>query len=1063
MKQALLFFTVFFFFSVYAQDGTIDMNFDPGSGIPLGPTVSKIVEQYDEGILIAGSPMYDNTPIPNIVRVLQDGSIDTAFLANTVANGPPNAVKDILIQPDDNKIIVAGGWASPISAHLSRIDEFGNLDTSFNTGTGPDNYIYSIALQSDNKILIGGTFVDYDGNSCYHFARVTDTGAYDPTFNFGSGPNVGSGGIKAIAVQENGYILVGGNFTSFSGTPVGGIIRLKPDGTIDTTFVSGSGFNSGVNEIFIQADGQILISGSFTSYNGTPYYEAIRLNMDGSIDFSFPSLVLGGTSPHGQISLQQDQKIVVRGIFTSLNGQPMNNLGRLFPDGTVDCTFHSLVYNYSSTPNVRSCYILPYSNKLGIYGNFTSLDGIPRIRIAVLNGETLEATDEDYTITAGVATNITTILNNDMVYGAVANLTNATVTQISPPITGITFNSSTAVITIASSVAPGVYIFKYKLCATGTGCPDCDEAEVIINVVSPVNIVTIADIFTGTCINGVAGSNTPSITANDTMNGLPINSSLVTVALTSTGGLDGLTVNSAGVITIPPLTPVGTYIIYYTVTETANLLNTASSTATICINNGLNPGTGPNHTVYGIARQSDGKIIIVGAFTKYNNIPRNRIARLNPDLSLDVTFDANGVGFNDIARCVTINSSGQIIVGGDFTATSTGISMRKLAKLKQTSNPVTNGTIDTSFNNNNFYVYPNTSASMAIINTVTTDAGNNIFVGGIFHKVNNQNKCLYAKFNSSGVLYSNIANIFNSVGGTVTDIKLYGNKVFICGNFAIVSSNVFHQVAQLTSEGYQNAGFALGKLTGGRLNIPLAMAITGTKLYIAGEFGKYNSTSIKNIAQVNTNTGITAPVGVFNPGISSNDIIRFVELTASNNLIITGNFTTYTGTTRNRIAGLFSNGSIDAGFNPGSGAGPLSTGIILRSLIQPDGKIILGGTFVTYNGATAHYLTRVLGNNPAIMGRLKAEGEDAGEILSEETGFAVYPNPTSGMLTISLGDYAGEAFNVVVFNMQGQQVYEAGTIKAENNSINISHLQAGNYFVLLSNEKRVINKIVIKD
>src|SRR5438045_1972734 len=91
-------------------------------------------------------------------------------------------------------------------------------------------------------------------------------GDLDPSFNSGHSVN---DAVQATAVQPNGKIIIGGLFTSFDGTVCNHIARLKPDGSLDANFNSGTGANSDVNAIAVQPDGRIIIAGDFTSFAGT--------------------------------------------------------------------------------------------------------------------------------------------------------------------------------------------------------------------------------------------------------------------------------------------------------------------------------------------------------------------------------------------------------------------------------------------------------------------------------------------------------------------------------------------------------------------------------------------------------------------------------------------------------------------------------------------------------------------------------------------------------------------------------------------------------------------------
>lgn len=98
----------------------------------------------------------------------------------------------------------------------------------------------------------------------------------------------------------------------------------------------------------------------------------------------------------------------------------------------------------------------------------------------------------------------------------------------------------------------------------------------------------------------------------------------------------------------------------------------------------------------------NGKIIIAGSFTSYNGIDRNRIARLNQDGFLDLTFDP-GEGANNTITSLTIQDDGSIIVSGYFSSYD-GTPRNRIAR-------VLNNTSNTSIAANSFensvVIYPN--------------------------------------------------------------------------------------------------------------------------------------------------------------------------------------------------------------------------------------------------------------------------------------------------------------------------------------------------------------------
>ena len=199
------------------------------------------------------------------------------------------------------------------------------IDSSFAYGSGFDGGdVLSIAIQS-GKIVVGGEFTSYNGTSADRIIRLNSDGSIDTSFVYGTGFD---GDIYSIVIQNDSKVLVGGQFATYNGTPANRIIRLNSDGSIDTSFVIGTGFDSDVDSIVIQSDGKILVGGSFTDYNGTPANYIIRLNSDGSVDTSF----VYGTGFNGyakSVAIQSDGKIVVGGQFQSYNGTSANYIIRL--------------------------------------------------------------------------------------------------------------------------------------------------------------------------------------------------------------------------------------------------------------------------------------------------------------------------------------------------------------------------------------------------------------------------------------------------------------------------------------------------------------------------------------------------------------------------------------------------------------------------------------------------------------------------------------------------------------------------------------------------------------
>lgn len=347
----------------------------------------KILLNFIKSVFILGN---------TLVYAQSSGSLDATF--NSSGTGPSAAVWSMALQTD-GKIIIAGGFTNYNGANCNRITRLnsnGTLDATFTPGTGANNYINVVALQLDGKILIGGAFTSYNGTTSNYIARLNSNGTLDASFNIGTGTSFN---VNAIEVQTDGKILIGGEFISYNGTNCNRIVRLNSNGTIDGTFNSGSGANSYVEGIALQPDGKILIAGSFTSYNGVARNHFTRLNSNGSLDTSFANV--GGASIY-VICVQPDGKILTNG--------GTKNINRFNSNGTIDISFNSGNGTGGSVSAV-SAIALQTDGRILISGYFTSYNGTTRKRIARLNANgSLDASFDPSIVYMSQVTSINSIL-----------------------------------------------------------------------------------------------------------------------------------------------------------------------------------------------------------------------------------------------------------------------------------------------------------------------------------------------------------------------------------------------------------------------------------------------------------------------------------------------------------------------------------------------------------------------------------------------------------------------------------------------------------------------------
>ena len=291
-------------------DGTVDTGFDPN----VNDSVNCIALQPDGSILFGGrfttlQPNGASSPTTRnrIARVYADGSLDTSF--DPSAN---NIVNCIVIQPEGS-ILLGGNFTSlsPNGAgsttrnRIARVDAFGGLDMSFDPNV--DSTVQTLVLQPDGSVIAGGSFSNVQPNgapastSRSRIARFQPDGSLDTGFD----PKA-AGTINSAVLQTDGKIIIGGTFFSLrpNGAPTATtrhrIARLNADGTLDGTFDPNA--NSTVYALSLQADGRIIVAGSFSSIGGISAPSIARLDNDAatqSLDLFGSSFqwLRGGSSP----------------------------------------------------------------------------------------------------------------------------------------------------------------------------------------------------------------------------------------------------------------------------------------------------------------------------------------------------------------------------------------------------------------------------------------------------------------------------------------------------------------------------------------------------------------------------------------------------------------------------------------------------------------------------------------------------------------------------------------------------------------------------------------------
>ncbi len=251
----------------------------------------------------------------------------------------------------------------------------GDVDLTFNPDA--NGQVVTAAIQPDGKIVMGGEFTAVGGTSRNRIARVNPDGSLDMGFN----PEA-NGLVHSTAVQTDGKIIVGGLFTQMGGVTRNRIARLNADGSLDTGFNPNA--SNYVYTVVPQSDGKILIGGGFSTVGGITRQGIARLNADGSLDAGFNPIINGEATT---VLLENDGQIIIGGGFTLVGGVGRSRIARLNSDGTLDLSFNP------NANNTVYCAALDGSARILIGGSFSTVGGVSRANIARLNSNGTVDTD----------------------------------------------------------------------------------------------------------------------------------------------------------------------------------------------------------------------------------------------------------------------------------------------------------------------------------------------------------------------------------------------------------------------------------------------------------------------------------------------------------------------------------------------------------------------------------------------------------------------------------------------------------------------------------------------
>ncbi len=310
-------------------------------------TVWALAVQPDDKAILAGQfTSYNGTARSCIARAMPGGPIDTSFNPGTGANG--GMISSLALLPDGSGKMMIGGtfrqYNGATRPYIARLNPNGLQDGSFAPTQDPNGPVWALAIQTDGKVLITGDFTMIGEVPRAHIARYNANGSLDLAFD--PGANAPDDTVWSLAEQPDGKVVIGGQFAHLGSQTLSGLARLNADGTADAAFNAnlGSGVDGTVYSVVVQGGTKIVIGGEFQNVGIAQRTRIARLNSDGTVDNTFNSGT-GADDTVFNISAQPDGSMYVGGYFTLYNGTHRLGFARLYADGSVDTTFLDTAYN----------------------------------------------------------------------------------------------------------------------------------------------------------------------------------------------------------------------------------------------------------------------------------------------------------------------------------------------------------------------------------------------------------------------------------------------------------------------------------------------------------------------------------------------------------------------------------------------------------------------------------------------------------------------------------------------------------------------------------------------
>lgn len=785
-----------------------------------------------------------------IARLNRDGTLDSAFLPSAWLDGPAYA----LAVQGDGRILVGGAFTMVNGEPRTRMARFlsdGTLDPTFDPGPGPNGVVYAIKIQPNGDLIVGGDFTHYAGEPRAYLMRLFSDGSLDTDYSVSL-----NGGVRALAASGDGRLWVGGGFTVVANRQRNRVARLFENGALDESFNPGAGPNSTVYAMGLQSDDRILLGGAFNEVNGSPRGYVCRLEANGLVDVGFKPMA---NNVVYTLVNQSDGKVVIGGEFTQVDGTNLNRLARLRSDGTIDAGFNT----GEGANGAVSTVAVQLDGQVVVGGTFTEFDGLERPRLVRLNGASaagggdLEFASAIFQVSEAQTSAVIEVRR----FGATNNLATVTFATSNGTANARDYTAQSGRLTFAAGETSRTFAVPIRadtqveddetvtvtLSSPGGGADlgTLREATLVIRNDDGSMVVGDVDVGLDTGANGTVHATAiqpdGKIVVVGGFSELKGGSRLRIGRLNSDGTLDNSFLPSAWLDGIAYAVAVqtdgrvlvgGAFTIANGVTRNrlARFLDDGTLDPT------FEPGAGPNGPVFAIKPQADGDILVGGAFTHYGTDPRSYLMRVYSDGSLDPSFSPV---LNNVVRCLAPVGTGGWVVGGDFSQIGNRVRNR-VARI------LPNGTIDESFDPG---VGPNSS-----VYTLATSREGGVLIGGAFSDVSGTGRPYLCQLDGRGLpdlrFRADLDNVVYSLAQQADGRSVVG------GEFTRAGGTNRFRVARLLPDGSADLSFSLG--AGANAAVRSVEVQLDGNIVLAGDFTQFNSLNRSRLVRLQ---GVSAAGG----------------------------------------------------------------------------------------------------------------------------------------------------------------------------------------------------------